>query len=103
MENLQFIFDTDRRPNRLRTVNSQLTRLIIRYHEEGYTEDFFINSATNRLYLLRDQHSCFPYFRMNIVSQCYDSLTKGYKYIHIIETTCGLKGLLISCDIQFKN
>jgi len=79
------IYDADTRANRLRTVNSQLTRLIIRYHEEGYTENFFINGINYRLYLLRDQNLSFPFFSMKFVSQCHDGIMENYKYIHIIE------------------
>jgi hypothetical protein len=88
--------------NRIRTVNRELTRLIIKYHEQGYTEDFYINSQNRLLYSQSDAGVCYPWFTLTIVNQCYDSLTQGYKYIHAVETLCGVKGLLICAHVYFN-
>jgi hypothetical protein len=92
-----------KRINRSKTVNSQLTKLIINYHELGFTEDFYMNASSRRLYLQRDQGFYFPFYTITVVNQCYDNLTKDFKYVHMIETICGVRGLLISPDIRFTS
>ena len=83
-------------------VNSQLTKLIISYHERGYTEDFYVDNLSRRLYIQGNRsYHCSSYV-IAVISQCYDSLTKDFKYIHTIETFCGIRGLLISTELQFS-
>jgi hypothetical protein len=91
------------KPNiRMRMVNSELTKLIISCHEQGYTEDFFIDTHSRRVRNQASPEVDYHWFTITVVNQCYDSLTQGYKYIHTVETLCGIKGLLVCPNVQFN-
>jgi hypothetical protein len=89
--------------DRMKIINSRLTGLIINLHERGYTEDFFFDGASPCLWMQQAEVVCYAEFTINIVNQCYDSLTNSYQYIHLVETPCGMKGLLISNNLYFNS
>lgn len=84
-----------------RHVNLRLTRAIIKFHERGYTEDFFIKGFSENLYAQSAPEMVCNSFTIAVMDQCYDYLTRGFKYIHLIETSCGLKGILVYDKIKF--
>jgi len=76
-------------------VNNLLTMAIIKFHEQGYTEDFFVKDE-DTLYAQSSPELIYTdYMKCNII-QFYDRLTCGYKCMYTVETFCGIKGLLLT-------
>ncbi|MFC3559072.1 hypothetical protein [Pedobacter jamesrossensis] len=78
-----------------RRVKSRMTQKIIEMHNKGYEYDFQIIDGP-RIVCLQDNVP-FQHERVQIcvIDQCFDSVSKQFKYIHTIETSCGRKGLLL--------
>ena len=77
-------------------INPRLTELIIGLHEQGYTEDFFMEGQA--IYLTageKQMNLCLP-FTIKDIDEYYDSLNRKYRYVQTVETSCGIKGILIS-------
>jgi hypothetical protein len=83
-------------------MNHLLTKMIIDLHEKGFTEDFCIGDDRTSLCSPHLKSLAFPVFTISIINQGYDQLTKCYKYVHAIETPCGIKGLLLSSRVFFN-
>jgi hypothetical protein len=83
-------------------MNHLLTKMIIELHEKGFTEDFFIAEDQSSLCSPNSKNLIFPFFAILIINQGYDQFAKCYKYVHAIETSCGIKGLLLSSQVFFN-
>jgi hypothetical protein len=84
-------------------MNHALTKTIIELHEKGFTEDFCIADDLTSLCSPHLKSLAFPVFTISIINQGYDQLTQCYKYLHAIETPCGIKGLLLSSQVFFNH
>ncbi len=84
-------------------VNSSLTKRVAQLHNEGYEFDFALNDHKA---IICVQNSCsiaHNSFSVKLVDQVFDHLFKSYKYLHLIETDSGEKGILLSSEIYFAN
>ncbi|MFA6083476.1 hypothetical protein [Mucilaginibacter sp.] len=91
-------------PNcRTRKINRSLTDMIIRLHEHGYTEDFSVSDVAGKPVLMHCEAGeiAVNYFKISIINQFFDRLTFRYKYLHAVETDCGLKGIVLSNGVLF--
>ncbi|MDN3546753.1 hypothetical protein [Mucilaginibacter aquaedulcis] len=76
-------------------LNNSFTKRIIALQNSGYDHDFLINS--NGLLCLQNNHN-FPAcsISLTVIDQVYDALESCFKYIHLIETCNGEKGILVA-------
>jgi hypothetical protein len=84
-------------------VNSSLTKRVAQLHNEGYELDFAL--CDNKV-IICVQNSCSiaqNSFSVKLVDQVFDQLFKRYKYLHLIETDSGEKGILLSHEIYFDS
>jgi hypothetical protein len=82
-------------------VNSSLTREIIDLHCKGFDLDFQLTDHTDRLICAEHTFPVSSPYEILMINQYYDRLTNGFKYVHAIETYCGLKGILVADRILF--
>jgi len=82
--------------NSARKLNNAITNRVIALHDQGYTHDFM--PMQNQHFLCLQDEVDFDIADLNIklVDHAFDHVTKTYKFIHIIETINGSKGLLVS-------
>lgn len=80
--------------------NWTLTKTIIYLHAKGFTEEFFVKGSDIIHFLTGES---IPYFDILLISQAFDELTHSYKYIHAIESDCGVKGLLLMDRCFFRS
>ena len=79
-----------------RLVNYEITKHIFLLHTQGYIVDFRLGENQN-IICTEDEHHCIGgNFSIRIIDLCYDQFSKSYKYLHVVETECGLRGLLLS-------
>ncbi|OOQ59732.1 hypothetical protein [Mucilaginibacter pedocola] len=81
--------------NNARKLNNDLTKSVIALHDKGYTHDFLPMQNQHFLCLQDDVDFGIEDLNIQVASEGFDQLTKTYKYIHIIETVNGSKGLLV--------
>jgi hypothetical protein len=82
--------------NNARKLNNALTMRVIDLHDQGYTQDFMPMQNQHFLCLQDDVDFSAEDLNIKVVDHAFDQLTKTYKFIHIIETINGSKGLLVS-------
>lgn len=82
--------------NNGRKLNKALTMRVIDLHDQGYTHDFLPMQNQHFLCLQDDVDFSAEDLNIKVVDQAFDHRTKTYKFIHIIETVNGSKGLLVS-------
>lgn len=84
-----------------RKVNHCLTRLIIALHQQGYEIDFCLAPDNAGLITATTHDPVIERYFISKIVQGYDEISGRFKYLHAIETFCGLKGLLLSHTILF--
>ena len=91
--------------SRGRLVNTSLTKLIIRLHEQGYTEDFSVALVRKESIILCHENGSFEMdsFEISMISQFFDILNSQYIYLHAVEAPCGLKGIVLFNAVLFAN
>lgn len=82
--------------NSARKLNNTLTKRVIDLHHQGYTYDFMPMQDQGFLCLQDSEHFALNDLSIELIDEGFDQLTKTHKYIHIIETSNGSKGLLVS-------
>ncbi|MFA6278437.1 MAG: hypothetical protein WC622_16945 [Pedobacter sp.] len=87
---------------KIKKMNNLITKRVIELQDKGYLYDF-MSFGKHKILCLQDS-VCFhaPDVSIKLVDQVYDQLTKGYKYIHIVETATGHKGLLMEDGIHLN-
>lgn len=81
------------------TINGSLTRKVIELHNNGYEFDFQISDRHEMICLQNNMHFPVEYINVEVIGQGYDLFSRSFKYIHIIETTCGAKGIFLAEQI----
>lgn len=79
-----------------RFVNKIITKRIISLHDMGYTVDFKLGEKDNDACIEEEHITVFREFSLMSSEICYDRFSRSYKYLHAIETPCGIKGLLLT-------
>ncbi|HEK19420.1 MULTISPECIES: hypothetical protein [unclassified Mucilaginibacter] len=82
-------------------VSSTLTSRLTQLHSEGYIYDFALKSKNTVMCLQSNAVADKTSFTVKLVDQIYDQLCNNYQYIHVIETDCGEKGILMLPEIYF--
>lgn len=88
-----------------RIINPSLTNSIIRLHDLGYTEDFVAIDLDGRLVITHGENGdiFIVDFQISIINQFFDRLSFQFTYLHAIETSCGLRGIVLSSSVLFTN
>ena len=80
-----------------RKVNTAITRIVIAFHTQGYIYDFTV-TADRQILCLQDERSfTVEQVKLTLIDQQFDDITFCYKYLHLVETCCGYKGILMDC------
>jgi hypothetical protein len=78
-------------------VNTAMTRKVIAFHARGYTYDFSV-THDHRIVCIQDERLfTIEQVMLTLIDQRYDEITSCYKYLHLVETCCGDKGILVDC------
>jgi hypothetical protein len=78
-------------------VNMAITRIVIALHMQGYTFDFTV-TADHQILCIQDERSfTVDQVKLTLIDQRFDDITSCYKYLHLVETCCGDKGILMDC------
>lgn len=72
-----------------------LTQKVIALHGQGYVLDFSVTADQHILCIQDDRLFTVDQVTINVVDLHFDEITARYQYIHVIETCCGDKGLLV--------
>jgi hypothetical protein len=80
-------------------VNIALTKRVIALHDQGYIHDFSITADQHILCMQDNRLYTIDEVTINVVDLRFDQITSCYKYMHVVETNCGVKGLLMDCCI----
>lgn len=84
-----------------RIINRAITRQVINLPKQGYVNDFCL--CNNHLQCLQnDVNFCVDDVNIKVIDQVYDQLSQGFKYIHIVDTCNGEKGVMV-IDQIFTN
>ena len=81
-----------------RKINIALIKKVIALHEQGYIYDFSVTANYHLLCMQDGELYTVDNVVISLVDQCFDEITACYKYFHIVETGCGIKGLLMDCS-----
>ncbi len=82
------------RERNLRKLNGSITKRVIELHANGYEYDFLM-LGSHLLCLQNNQRFPVGAVDIKVVDQGYDKLSRSFKYVHVIETCSGEKGLMI--------
>jgi hypothetical protein len=82
-------------------INNSFTKGIIDLHCKGYELDFQLAGDTDKLICAEHTFPVSTPYDILEINQYYDQVTHGFKYVHAIETYCGLKGILVADRILF--
>jgi hypothetical protein len=76
-------------------LKNSVANAVIQLHQEGFSYDF--SMLENHSYLCLQSNKVYTHDTANItfVDEFYDRYTSNYKFIHTIDTCCGIKGLMI--------
>ncbi len=77
-----------------RKLNASITQRVIELHANGYEYDFLM-LGSHLLCVQNNQRFPVGAVDIKVVDQCYDKLSRSFKYLHVIETCSGEKGLMI--------
>ena len=83
-------------------LNCSLTRMIIKLHEKGYSEDFI--KVDEGKYVCVQCNGEFSSWNLQIrvFNLAFDRFSGCYKYVHMVETHSGLKGVFIADALHFN-
>lgn len=83
--------------------NAFLTKKIIALHELGYVQDFQFAGDDLLVCIQTDKYYDLASVTLRLEDQQYDHLSYSFKYLHIIETSSGEKGILLTDGILTLN
>ncbi|MDP9077061.1 MAG: hypothetical protein M3O71_06525 [Bacteroidota bacterium] len=78
-----------------RKINVALTKRVIALHDQGYVFDFSVTTDHDILCVQDGRLFTVDQTTIIVVDMLFDQITYAYKYIHVVETCCGDKGLLV--------
>jgi hypothetical protein len=78
-------------------VNMAITRIIIAFHTQGYTFDFTVITDQQILCIQDERTYTVDQVNLTLIDQRFDDITSCYKYLHLVETCSGEKGILMEC------
>ena len=78
-------------------VNMAITRIVIAFHTQGYIYDFTVTADQQILCIQDEQSFTVDQVKLTLIDQRFDEITSCYKYLHLVETCCGDKGILMDC------
>src|ERR1700749_1325938 len=74
-----------------------MTRKVIAFHSRGYTYDFSVTNDHQIVCIQNERLFTIEQVMVTLIDQSYDEITFCYKYLHLVETCCGDKGILVDC------
>jgi hypothetical protein len=83
-------------------LNCFLTRMIIKLHEMGYSEDFIRADEGKYVCVQCNGEFSASNLQIKVFNLAFDHFSGCYKYIHTIETHSGLKGVFIADSLHFN-
>jgi hypothetical protein len=81
-------------------LNCLLTRIIIKLHEKGYSEDFIKVDGEKYVCVQCNGEFFTSNLQIKVFNLAFDHSSGCYKYVHTIETHSGLKGVFISDSLH---
>ena len=84
---------------KIRKLNNAITKRVIALQDQGYLYDFMYMGKES--FLCLQDSICFqaPDVSIKLIDQVYDQFSNCYKYIHVVETASGCKGLILDEEI----
>jgi hypothetical protein len=79
-----------------RNKTNPASNMVINLHQDGYSYDFSMLKDHNFLCIQDNRVFAHEEVRTTYVNEYYDTVAGCYKFVHAVETYCGLKGLLIA-------
>jgi hypothetical protein len=86
----------NRTPYLDRKIKNSVADAVIKLHHEGYHYDFNVLEGNNYLCLQTNKVYSNEGVRSIFIDEFYDRFTCAYKFVHAVETGCGLKGIMVS-------
>jgi hypothetical protein len=73
----------------------QIASQIIELHQQGFTDDFIITGEGEIICLQNNATYHIDDIILLLMGHGYDKRFRSYKFIYVVVTSCGLKGLLL--------
>jgi len=91
--------------SKIRVVNRSLTNTIISLHDRGYIEDFLALTIGGKVVIKLGESGdpVITDFQISVINQFFDQLSMKFTYLHAVETSCGLKGIVLSNNVLFTD
>ncbi|MFD0764610.1 hypothetical protein ACFQZI_07075 [Mucilaginibacter lutimaris] len=81
--------------------NRALTKRVTELHRKGYDHDFVLTPAFQLFCLQNNYVFIMESTSVTLVDQVYDDFFGQYKYVYVVESECGEKGILLLDFIHF--
>lgn len=82
-------------------INQALTKRVTELHNKGYDRDFCL-TANHQLFCVQNNHVFIKESAsIKLIDQIYDRLFNHYKYLHVVESDNGERGILLLNFIHF--
>jgi hypothetical protein len=83
-------------------MNKALTKRVTELHNQGYDGDFSLNQ-NQQLVCVQNNHVFLKEsIAIKLVDQIYDKLFNQYKYLYVVESDSGERGILLLNYIHFE-
>jgi hypothetical protein len=83
-------------PGKIRKLNFSLTRKVIELQAKGYHYDYLVLCNQHLLCAQNNQAIPMGAVHIQVVDQCYDQLSRSFKYIHTVDTGNGEMGVMVT-------
>jgi hypothetical protein len=77
-------------------IENSVAKAVISLHQKGYSYDFKMIGDEYLLCIQNNRTFTFDELVINFIDEYYDSLSSAYRFIHTIETECGISGLIVT-------
>jgi hypothetical protein len=79
-----------------RKLNLSLTKKVIELHAKGYHYDYLLLCNQQLLCVQNDHAVPATAVHIQVVDQCYDPVSRTFKYVHTIDTGNGEMGVMVA-------
>jgi len=83
------------------SINRELTKRVTELHDKGYDRDFCL-TANHQLFCVQNSNIFnIETASIKLIDHIYDKLFQQYKYLYVVESDSGEKGILLLNFIHF--
>ena len=87
--------------NKTASINRELTKRVTELHGKGYDRDFCLTES-HQLFCVQNNHIFNnESASVKLIDQIYDKLFHQYKYLYIVESDSGERGILLLNFVHF--